>query len=379
MTKTTFLKKGVIAFISLTLYSVTNAQVDNPADLGGGENNYITTAVPFLNIAPESRGGAMGNAGAAISPDVNSQHWNPAKYAFIQKESGIALSYTPWLRKLVTDINLYYLSGYKRIDDMQTVSASLRYFSLGDVVFRQEASDIGVSRTPNEFAIDAGYSRLLSENLSGSVAFRYIRSDLQLGGYADGGYTPGNSFAADVSFYYNNEISNDQKIGAGINISNIGNKISYGNDETEQFIPINLRLGGSFETIIDQYNSMTLSLDFNKLLVPSNDQKDVAVISGMINSFSDAPGGFEDELQEITISGGMEYLYDQQFAVRAGYFHEHENQGNRKFATAGVGIMFNMLTIDASYIIPVVQDNPLANTVRFTLGLDLAALTESNN
>jgi hypothetical protein len=354
-----------------------------------GRQNIISTAVPFLDIAPESRGGAMGNTGVAISPDVNSQHWNPAKYAFIDKEMGVAISYTPWLRKLVNDINLYYLAGFKRLDDMQTVSASLRYFSMGEVIFRGNSpDDIGVPVKPNEFAIDAAYSRILSDHFSGSVAFRYIRSDLQLGLGSFSGieaYQPGNSFAADLAFYYQNEIDmggQDSKISAGLNISNIGSKISY-DGNIEQFIPTNLRLGAALTSELDEYNQITVAVDLNKLLVPTPDTSnvqttegffqsdDVSVISGMFKSFGDAPGGMEEELQEINVSIGAEYLYNKQFAVRAGYFHEHENKGNRKFFTAGVGLTFNMLNIDASYIIPVVQNNPLANTVRFTLGLDL--------
>lgn len=392
--KKTIIKKALISFALLNIITFVHAQEIDPGELGGRQN-IISTAVPFLDIAPESRGGAMGNAGVAISPDVNSQHWNPAKYAFIGKESGIAMSYTPWLRQLVNDINLYYLAGYKRLDDMQTISASLRYFSMGEVIFRQTREDLGVAAKPNEFAIDAAYSRVLSETFSGSVAFRYIRSDLQMGlggGSGSETYQPGNSFAADLSFYYQNEIdlgTQDSRLGAGINISNIGNKISY-DGNIEQFIPTNLRLGASLQTDLDQYNQLTVALDFNKLLVPTPDTIDVdapqgmfqsdnvSVISGMFQSFNDAPGGLEEELQEINISVGAEYLYNRQFAVRAGYFHEHENKGNRKYATAGVGLAFNMLTIDASYIIPIVQNNPLANTVRFTLGLDLDQLTGQN-
>ncbi|MFO8000847.1 MAG: type IX secretion system outer membrane channel protein PorV [Marinilabilia sp.] len=388
--KSTLLKKGLLSALFFSFIPLVYGQELDPGELGGRQN-IISTAVPFLEIAPESRGGAMGNTGVAISPDVNSQHWNPAKYAFIEKESGIALSYTPWLRKLVNDINLYYFAGYKRLDDMQTISGSLRYFSMGEVIFTQEANpQDGVPVKPNEFAIDGAYSRILSENLSGSVAFRYIRSDLQMGlaGTGYDHYQPGNSFAADLAFYYNNELDmggRDSKLGAGINISNIGNKISY-DGNTDQFIPTNLRLGASLTTDIDDYNQLTVALDANKLLVPTPDttatdtndsffqSDDVSVVAGMFQSFGDAPGGMKEELQEINISAGVEYLYNQQFAIRAGYFHEHENKGNRKFATAGVGLNFNMLTIDASYIIPMVQDNPLANTVRFTLGFDLAQL-----
>jgi hypothetical protein len=276
---------------------------------------------------------------------------------------------------------------------MQTISASLRYFSMGEVIFRgNDPKDIGVHVKPNEFAIDAAYSRKLSNHFSGAVAFRYIRSDLQLGlstSSSNETYQAGNSFAADLAFYFQNDIdlgAKGSKISAGINISNIGNKISY-DGNIEQFIPTNLRLGAALTSELDEYNQITVSVDLNKLLVPTPDttnyssteslfqSDDVSVISGMFRSFSDAPGGMKEELQEINVSIGAEYLYNKQFAIRAGYFHENENKGNRKFFTAGVGIAFNMLNIDASYIIPVVQNNPLANTVRFTLGVDLDQLT----
>uniref|UniRef100_UPI0035BE463C type IX secretion system outer membrane channel protein PorV n=1 Tax=Marinilabilia salmonicolor TaxID=989 RepID=UPI0035BE463C len=375
-----------MAILLFGIAQFTTAQ-DNDVNLSG-QQNIISTAVSFLDIAPESRGGAMGNTGVAISPDVNSQHWNPAKYAFIDKESGVALSYTPWLRKLVNDINLYYLTGFLRLDDMQTISGSIRYFSLGDITFMSEDAQPQGNASPHEFAIDAAYSRVLSDHFSGSVAFRYIRSDLQMNFSNSSGsetYQAGNSFAADLAFYYQNEINlggNDANLSAGINISNIGSKISY-DGNIEQFIPTNLRLGTALKTNLDEYNELTVALDLNKLLVPTPDYQEVeennsvfqsdnvSVISGIFQSFSDAPGGMEEELQEINVSVGAEYLYNKQFAVRAGYFHEHENKGNRKYFTAGVGLKFNMLSIDASYIIPVVQNNPLANTVRFTLGLDL--------
>ncbi|PRZ00539.1 hypothetical protein DFO77_11475 [Marinilabilia salmonicolor] len=381
-----FFSKTLLAILLFGIAQFTTAQ-DNDVNLSG-QQNIISTAVSFLDIAPESRGGAMGNTGVAISPDVNSQHWNPAKYAFIDKESGVALSYTPWLRKLVNDINLYYLTGFLRLDDMQTISGSIRYFSLGDITFMSEDAQPQGNASPHEFAIDAAYSRVLSDHFSGSVAFRYIRSDLQMNFSNSSGsetYQAGNSFAADLAFYYQNEINlggNDANLSAGINISNIGSKISY-DGNIEQFIPTNLRLGTALKTNLDEYNELTVALDLNKLLVPTPDYQEVeennsvfqsdnvSVISGIFQSFSDAPGGMEEELQEINVSVGAEYLYNKQFAVRAGYFHEHENKGNRKYFTAGVGLKFNMLSIDASYIIPVVQNNPLANTVRFTLGLDL--------
>lgn len=373
--------KTIFTLFTLLIWLSSAYAQDDDITLGG-QINIISTAVPFLDIAPESRGGGMGNTGVATSPDVNSQHWNPAKYVFIEKEMGASLSYTPWLRKLVNDINLYYLAGFKRLDNLQAVSASLRYFSLGDITFNDSYGEYIGNANPNEFAIDIAYSRLLSEHFSGAVAFRYIRSDLQLSLGAFSGsetYKAGNSFAADLAFFYQNDIEisgKESNLAAGINISNIGTKLSYGNDE-EYFIPTNLRIGTSVTTQIDDYNQIAFSLDLNKLLVPTpNDSagfvtSDVSVVSGIFKSFSDAPRGLEEELEEINISVGVEYLYAKQFALRTGYFHEHENKGNRKFFTAGVGIKFNMLNIDASYIIPVVQDNPLANTVRFTLGFDL--------
>ena len=275
--KNNILSKALIAVLFFGLAQLIQAQ-DEDVNLSG-QQNIISTAVSFLDIAPESRGGAMGNAGVAISPDVNSQHWNPAKYAFIEKESGVAISYTPWLRKLVNDINLYYLTGFKRLDDMQTISASVRYFSLGDITFMSEDAMEQGSASPNEFAVDAAYSRILSDHLSGSVAFRYIRSDLQIGLSGSSGsenYQAGNSFAADLAFYYQNEIElggNDATLAAGINISNIGSKISY-DGNIEQFIPTNLRLGTALKTQLDEYNELTVALDFNKLLVPTPDNTD---------------------------------------------------------------------------------------------------------
>lgn len=349
-----------------------------------GQVNIINTAVPFIGITPDSRAGAMGNAGVASTPDMNSQHWNPSKFAFIDKDMGVSMSYTPWLRKLVTDINMYYLTGFLRLDEMQVLSASVRYFTLGDITYRTTAEETGFQVKPNEFALDVAYSRLLSERFSGAVAFRYIRSDLNT---MQEDMEPGNSFAADLAFYFRtptNLVGESSQLAAGINISNIGNKISY-DDVNNQFIPTNMRLGVSLESELDAYNKVSFNIDLNKLLVPTpgfspqdgtaddyaRKYQDVSVTKAMFQSFSDAPGGMKEELQEISYAVGAEYWYDSQFAIRAGYFHEHENKGNRKHFTAGIGLKFNMMTLDASYIIPVVQNNPLANTIRFTLGVDL--------
>ena len=377
----------ILIFCNSTLF----AQNVDYNDLSG-QVNIISTAVPFLGITPDSRAGGMGNAGVATSPDINSQHWNPAKFAFIQGNLGFSMSYTPWLRKLVNDINMYYLTGFKRIDEMQVISGSLRYFTLGEIIFRETYDDPGMPVKPNEFAIDLGYSRLLSERFSGSVVFRYIRSDLNSGISQQGDMQPGNSFAADLAFYFRTTtdlFGQNSQISSGLNISNIGSKISYDGD-TKQFIPTNLRLGVALATDLDAYNSITFSIDANKLLVPTpglspedntqNDYakkyQDMSVTKAMFRSFSDAPGGFKEEMQEISYSVGLEYWYDKQFALRAGYFHEHKFKGNRKHFTTGLGLKFNMLTIDASYIIPVVQNNPLANTIRFTLSIDMDSIVK---
>lgn len=356
--------------------------------------NVITTGVPFLTIAPDSRAGAMGDAGVATTPDVNSQHWNPAKYAFIDSEMGVALSYTPWLRNLVSDINLAYLAGYKRLDDQQTLSASLRYFTLGNITFMSDLGEELGQQNPNEFAIDFAYTRLLSEKFSGAVAIRYIRSDLTGGQMVNNVEShAGSTFATDVAFYYQNEMRVNRKrshIAAGLNISNIGGKISYTDGATKDFIPANMKLGVSYTTEMDRYNTITFTMDANKLLVPTpvrtSDTAAVdiitglgaskSVVSGIFSSFSDAPGGFSEELKEITLSLGAEYWYNKQFALRAGYFYEDQSKGNRKFFTAGAGLKMNVFALDFSYLLPVAQNNPLANTLRFTLSFDFDAFNK---
>jgi len=362
-----------------------------------GQLNAIQTAVPFLTIAPDSRAGAMGDAGVATSPDINSQHWNPAKYAFIDGSGGFALSYSPWLRNLVSDINLAYLAGYYRIDKRQTISASLLYFSLGDIVFTDMFANVTRNFNPNEFSIDVAYSRAFSEYISGGIAFRWIYSNLAGGVTVNGTESkPGNSFGADISTYYNRDIQLfklNGNAGFGVNISNIGTKISYTDDKDPDFIPTNLRIGGIIGLDIDEYNSIALTMDLNKLLVPtppvyweSGDTMDdgtiitenethikygmdpnVSVPVGMFHSFYDAPSGLTEELHEISYSIGLEYWYNKQFAVRGGYFHEHSTKGNRKFFTLGVGLKLNVLDIDFSYLLPVHQNHPLSNTLRFSL------------
>lgn len=370
--------------------------------------NTITTSVPFLTIAPDSRAGGMGDVGVATSPDATSMHWNPSKYAFAEKKVGLAVCYTPWLRALVPDISLSYLAGYYKLNKNQTVAGSLRYFSLGDIAFTDaQNNSIGQFR-PNEFSIDGAFSQKLAENWSGSMALRYIYSNLTGGIFVSGAATkPGNAVAADISAFYQNKkvVINDKKttVAAGINISNIGTKISYsGASGRRDFIPINMRLGSSLTTHLDEYNSFSVSLDFNKLLVPTpptydttnggvikyvdgkpvilagRDPYEQSVATGMFGSFSDAPGGFGEEMREISISTGVEYWYDKQFAIRAGYFYESPTKGNRRYFTVGAGLKYNVFGLDFAYLIPSKQRNPLENTLRFTLSFDFDAFKSQN-
>jgi len=387
------MQKGFVIVIGLIIITLPlKLQAQYSTDI----INTVHSAVPFMTIAPDSRSGAMGDVGVATSPDINSQHWNPAKYVFMDGEGGASLSYTPWLRSLISDINLAYLVGYKKLDDKQAISGSLRYFSLGNIVFTNIFGTPTITVNPNEFAIDAGYSRLFSDNFSGAMAFRFIRSDLT-GGQSVGDYDSkaGISVAADLAFYYTTNVDLGDKDGVlsfGSNISNMGRKISYTEDQDAAFIPTNLRLGGNLAVEIDDYNTFAFSLEFNKLLIPTPPvydedsanvigwgfDPDVSVPMGMIQSFYDAPGGFKEELHEIMIGGGVEYWYRQQFAVRGGYFHEHATKGNRKYFTFGIGLKLNVFELDFAYLVPISATNPLANTLRFTLGFDFEDLRKSN-
>ncbi|MDA3953300.1 MAG: type IX secretion system outer membrane channel protein PorV [Bacteroidales bacterium] len=372
--------KKIYALAILLIFFSFNiiGQIDTE-DLAGS-NNPLEYSASFLTIAPDSRAGAMGDVGAATSADYSSMHWNPAKYAFIESDMGLAVSYTPWLRNLVNDINLGYLSYYKRLDKKQTVAVSLLYFDLGDIQFTNEIGESSGQHSPYELSFDMTYARAFSEKISGGIAFRYIRSDITGGTEVAGAETKaGNAVAADVSMYYLNDKLKfrdyNYTLSFGINISNIGSKISY-TDVQKDFIPTNLKIGTAIKYDIDEYNSLTLAFDVNKFLVPTPDstENDISVPEGMLQSFYDAPGGWEEELHEIKYSVGAEYWYANQFAVRGGYFHEHELKGNRKYFTVGVGLKLNVFTIDFSYLVPVKQNNPLANTMRFTLGLDFQAL-----
>ena len=385
-------------FVSLIMPFTIIAQ-DGGADWDGilydRSINTITTAVPFLMIAPDARAGALGDAGVSSSPDINSMHWNPAKYAFLDDDMGFALNYTPWLRSLVPDINLSYLTGYRRIDDLQTVAFSLKYFTLGEVNFTDnEGFSLG-SAKPNEFSIDVAYARRLGDFISGAITGRFIYSDLTQGSIE--GAQAGVAFAADVAVYYERPIEWERTpatLAWGANISNIGNKITYTEDVNADFIPINLRIGPRITFDLDNFNQLSFMVDFNKLLVPTppiferdslgnlipdgdgyviREGRDPnrSVVAGMLGSFTDAPGGFREELNEITISAGAEYWYDQQFAIRAGYFHEHESKGNRKYFTVGVGLRYNVFGLDFAYVIPVAQRSPLENVLRFSLSFDL--------
>jgi hypothetical protein len=357
------------------------------------ELNAIQTVVPFLSIAPDSRSGAMGDAGVATTPDTYSQHWNPAKYAFIDGKAGVGISYSPWLRNLVPDINIAYLTGYYRIDEKQVASGSLLYSSLGDVPFTDDFGNLERTFKPNELAFDLGYSRIFAENFSGGMAFRFIYSNLTGGSYSGGDATkPGISFAADISGYYRKNItmfSKDAELAFGLNFSNIGSKMSYSDGQTSDFIPMNMRLGTAGTIKLDNFNKLTLAIDFNKLLVPTPPiyNNDMEIIAGknpnvgvpvaIFQSFYDAPGGFKEEINEITSSIGLEYWYNNQFALRAGYFHENESKGNRKYFTAGAGFKLKGFNIDFSYLMPTVSNHPLARTLRFSLAFDINALKKN--
>ena len=372
-----------------------------------GGLNTITTAVPFLLITPDSRAGGMGDAGAATNPDANSIHWNVSKLAFAESKMGFAVSYTPWLRALVPDINLAYLSGFYKLKKDQVVTGSLRYFSLGDITFTDVVGNTIGQFRPNEFSIDLGYTRKLSDKFSGGMATRFIYSNLTGGIDVLGAAThAGKSVAVDISATYREskiKIADKKSIlSVGLNISNIGAKISYSTSAKRDFLPINLRLGTALTINVDDANSIAFAFDVNKLLVPTppiyeTDTAGAPVVdaagnykikagkspnrgvpAGMIGSFADAPGGFKEELREFNFAVGMEYWYDKQFAVRMGYFYEAPTKGNRKFFTLGAGVKYNVFGLDFAYLIPTRQRNPLENTLRFTLLFDFAAFKAQN-
>ncbi|MDG1849261.1 MAG: type IX secretion system outer membrane channel protein PorV [Flavobacteriales bacterium] len=394
------MKKTVFAALALAFVNTSLSAQDLTNDYLNNLNT-ISTSVPFLSIAPDSRAGAMGDVGVATSPDQNSIHWNASKFAFIEKEQGLSMSYTPWLQDLVPEISLSYLSGYKKLNSKSAVAASLRYFSLGEIQFTGSDGVNLKKFSPNEFAFDGAYAMKLSGNFSAGVAMRYIYSNLTGGINIDGGATkPGNSFAVDLSSYYqSDEFEIDEKEAywaAGINLSNMGNKISYTDGGEEHFLPMNARVGGSLFMELDDFNSISFAVDVNKLLVPTTPVYDslgtgpenivagqdpnVGVIQGIFQSFSDAPGGSKEELNELMFSVGAEYWYMKQFALRGGYFYEHETKGGRKYFTVGLGLKMNVFSLDAAFLLPATSGvkSPLANTLRFTLLFDMESLYATN-
>ena len=355
--------------------------------------NPVNTSVTSQTIAPDARSAGMGDVGVATDPDVVSQYWNPAKYPFTISRAGVALNYTPWLRELVNDMDLAYLAGYYRIGDYSAVSASLRYFSLGEVFLG--TSDDAMTINPYEMSLDVAYSLMLSETFSIGAAVRWIYSDLTYDYTSD--TAPGSAFAADLACYYQNYINLGQRecqLGLGLNISNIGSKISFGGDNNSEFIPTNMRLGASLMIPIDEYNRFTIAADANKLLVPTYPKQedgestedyqervqknyyDVSSISGIFKSFGDAPGGLKEELQEVQWSVGGEYVYHDKFALRAGYHHESANKGNRKYFTVGAGFKMSVFSLDAGYVIATAKSNPLDQTLRFTLSFDMDGIKD---
>jgi len=406
-----FLHFGLIAVLLFAGVGRTgHAQIEqDPTQLL--QLNTITTAVPFLMIAPDSRSGAMGDVGVALSPDANSMHWNPAKMVFSDNEMEMSLSYAPWLRALVDDMNLAYLSSVRRLNQRQAYGLALRYFSLGNITFTDEVGTTIRDFQPAELSLDGGFSQKFTDKFSGGFSARFIHSNLTGGTAVQGAESrPGISVAADVSMYYVNKNADwgkkDGVFSLGMNMSNLGAKMSYTETAARDFIPANLRLGAAYETILDDYNSLTFALDANKLLVPtqpiyalddpsvivSGMDPNVGVATGIVHSFYDAPGivtfdtdgnpdilagsVLKEELREVNLGAGMEYNFADVFAFRTGYFYEHFSKGNRQFITLGAGVKYTVFTVDLSYLISTTQQNPLANTLRFSLRLQFSDLAD---
>lgn len=355
----------------------------------------ITTAVPFLSIATDARAGGMGDVGVATSPDANSTHWNIAKLAYIENDIGFSLSYTPWLGKIIDDMSLSYLTGYYKINKEQAVGLSLSYFDLGDIQFTDEYGEALQNFNPREFSFSGSYSRLLSENMSLGITLKYIRSNLTGNVFSstnDG--QAGVSIAGDIGWYWNKDLGQKSNLALGATITDIGNKITYSNDDQKEFIPTTLRFGSAYKLNLDPYNSLTFALDFSKLMVPSppvyvvdengrvvydqNGDPEIArgkdpnrsLISGMFGSFTDAPDGAPEEFKEVMIGTGIEYWYKNLFALRGGYFYEHYDKGDRKYFTMGLGLKYNVFGVDFAYLVPMEREHPLAETLRFTLKFD---------
>lgn len=390
--------KILLLFAAVLSLSSVNAQtgIINGSDTS---RRVITTAVPFLLIAPDARAGAMGDAGVATAPDANSIHWNVAKLAFIEDDLGFSMSYTPWLGNLIDDMSISYLSGYKKITKEQTIAFDLRYFDLGNIQLTDDNGNPFGDFNPREFTVGAAYSRMLTTKLSLGVASRFIHSNLS-GNFISPGNDGRNgvSVAVDFGVYYKTDLmlaGRNSNLAFGGHISNIGRKITYSNDDNNDFLPGNLRLGTALTTSLDQYNSITFTVDFNKLLVPTPPVYEIAadgtivvdangnpviargkdpnrsLLSGTFGSFFDAPDGFSEEIQEISIASGIEYWYRDLFAARTGFFYEHANKGNRKYFTAGLGLRYQRFGLDFAYLLPIEQNHPLADTLRFTLAFNM--------
>ena len=384
------MKNIYLAALALMGISPLTATAQEKVDMFNPEKNSVTSQ----SIAPDARAGGMGDVGVATDPDVASQYWNPAKYPFTISRAGVSLNYTPWLRQIVSDIDLAYLVGYYRIGDYSAVSASMRYFSLGEV-FYGDTDDTQMTLNPYEMSLDVAYSIMLSEKFSIAAGVRWIYSDLTYN--YDDTSSPGSAFAVDLAAYYQNYINIGQRecqLGLGLDISNVGSKINFGGDENSEFLPANLRVGASLMVPVDEYNRFSIAFDANKPLVPTmpvkmdgesdedfitrkqKDYYDVSPISGIFKSFSDAPGGFKEELEEIRWSIGGEYVYNDKFSLRAGYHHESENKGNRKYFTVGAGFKMNVFSLDAGYVIATAKSNPLDQTLRFSLTFDMDGLKD---
>jgi hypothetical protein len=391
------MNKAHVFLVIALFFAVQNANGQNTGILIGQDTTrrVITTAVPFMTIAPDARSGALGDAGVALSPDANSIHWNIAKLAFIEDDFGFSLSYTPWLARIINDMSISFLSGYYKINREQSVSAALRYFDLGGMQFTDELGGVIGDFRPRELSLEGSYARMLTENMSIGVTMKMIYSNLTgnvYGGTDDS--RAGVSVGGDIGWFYQNDLNlgaRKNSLALGASITNIGSKLTYSNENQRQFVPTNLRVGGAYTTELDPYNKFTFVLDFNKLMVPTppvyridqngniaRDSEDNPIInrgkdpnrpflSGIFGSFADAPDGFREEIQEIMISSGIEYWYNNVFAARFGYYWEHENKGDRKFFTTGLGMRYNTFGLDVAYLIPTRINHPLAETLRFTI------------
>ena len=356
--------------------------MSQPTQSDGKRTNTIQTAAPFLLITPDARSGAMGDAGVAISPDANSMHWNPAKLAFLEKPTGLSASYTPWLRNLVPDVDLGYLTIYHRLDERNTIGGALRYFSYGSIQLTDNSqNDIGVY-SPNEFSVEGSFSRKFGDEFSLGTALRYVRSSLSNGQFNGQDIQPATAIAADASAYYKTGTvlwGKDTELALGLNLSNIGSKMSYSDGGSKSFLPANMKLGAATTFLLDELNQFTVALDMNKLLVPTNPIRDIngniidgrdpdrSVPAAIFGSFSDAPGGFSEEFSEISFSLGTEYWYNKQFALRSGYFYEAPTKGDRRYLTLGAGLKYNVFNLDFAYLLASQQTSPLAQTLRFSL------------